>query len=111
MWPDVQLRIRIFLETVSRDQGGKFVLMVVHGHWLILLEMVLLQLFSIEEAERRYREAVVLNGAVTVYESAEDRTRLRFKDCVVPWGAALTKRPFGRFSIDKMAIFWLSVTI
>jgi broad specificity phosphatase PhoE len=87
-WPDVQLRIRSFLETVNRDQGGKRVLFVVHGHWLILLEM-LLQHFSIEEAERRYRDEVVENCSVTVYVS-ESGSRLRLVDHnIVPWRGKL----------------------
>ncbi len=81
--PDVELRIHSFLGTLHRDCGGKNVLLVVHGHWLILLER-LLQHFSIEESLRRRREEVAANASVTVYES-DDGERMHFAKYCVPW--------------------------
>src|SRR5581483_7707594 len=37
-WADVELRIHSFLGTLSRDFEGQKVLVVVHGHWLVMLQ-------------------------------------------------------------------------
>lgn len=66
-WADVELRIHSFLVTLSRDYEDQNVLIVVHGHWLILFQR-LIERFSIEESIRRYQEAVVDNASVTTYE-------------------------------------------
>lgn len=85
-WPDIELRIHSFLTTLARDYDGTNVLIVVHGHWLILLER-LLQHFSITEAEYRYRAGVVENASVTCYEGriVEYRPRLVRGPVIVPW--------------------------
>jgi len=65
-WPDIELRIHSFLGTLSRDYEGRDVLMVVHGHWLILLQR-LIHHFSIEEAVRLYKQGHFHNASVTSY--------------------------------------------
>lgn len=90
-WPDVELRIHSFLGTLSRDYGDQNVLMVVHGHWLILFQR-LIEHFSIEEALRRYQDKVVANASVTTYAARTDdqgRSRLAFVDSVIPWNGQL----------------------
>lgn len=89
-WPDVELRIHSFLGTLHRDYEGDNVVIVVHGHWLILLQR-LLERFSIDEAVRRYEGAVAGNASVTIYETkAESCGRMsrrleRTMDNFIPW--------------------------
>lgn len=86
-WPDVELRIHSFLGTLSRDYEGKRVVIVAHGHWLILLQR-LLEHFSIEDAVRKYEAGVFDNASLTVYEGVlrEGRPRMALKEeNVVPW--------------------------
>ncbi len=66
-WPDIEQRIHSFLGTLARDGDGKRVLVVGHGHWLILFQK-LVEHFSIEEAVRRYQAGAAPNASVTVYE-------------------------------------------
>lgn len=81
-WPDVELRIHSFLGTLARDYGDQDVLIVCHGFWLILFQR-LVEHFSIDEAVRRYKEAVVENASVTTYRGG---ARLTLVDQnVVPW--------------------------
>lgn len=65
-WADVELRIHSFLGTLSRDFEGQKVLVVVHGHWLIMLQK-LLEHFSVEEALNRYQNAIAKNASVSMY--------------------------------------------
>ncbi len=86
-WPDIELRIHSFLGTLARDCGGKSVLIVVHGFWLILFQR-LMHHFPIEEAEARYKGQVVPNASVTAYESSEltgGRLTLMSDEPAVPW--------------------------
>ncbi len=87
-WPDVELRIHSFLGTLSRDYGKRKVIIVVHGHWLILFQR-LIHHFSIDEALKKYREAVSANASVTVYRSFENdgwsRLHLTEINNFVPW--------------------------
>jgi len=95
-WPDVELRIHSFLGTVARDQEGQNVLIVVHGHWLILFQR-LIHHFSIEEAVQRYQNATVENASVTVYRNHNPRSfinngrhlTLCEDECIVPWQGKL----------------------
>jgi broad specificity phosphatase PhoE len=98
-WPNVELRIHSFLDALARDCDGKKVLIVVHGHWLILFQR-LINHFSIEEAMRRYREHVIENASVTVYRGEgpwyapwSRRRLVRDGDTVVPWKVKLEERP------------------
>lgn len=78
-WPDIELRIHSFLGTLSRDCGGQKVLIVVHGFWLILFQK-LVQRFTIDEALRRYAEAIAPNASVTAYDGVEgDWADLRYR--------------------------------
>ena len=86
-WADIELRIHSILGTIARDYEGQNVLMVVHGHWLILFQR-LIQHFSIEEAIRRYKEGVVKNASVTEYRGivVDGKPRLRLiQENIVPW--------------------------
>ncbi len=68
-WMDVELRIHSFLGTLARDYEGENVLVVCHGHWLMLC-LRLIQHFSIEEAIRRYKEGKVFeNASVTAFRA------------------------------------------
>ncbi|MFA6604098.1 MAG: histidine phosphatase family protein [Patescibacteria group bacterium] len=88
-WPDVELRIRSFLDTLTRDHAGARVLLVVHSHWLVLCQR-LIHGYSIEECVRRYREQLVENASVTAYAGHDPwlfgRPSLELTlDAVVPW--------------------------
>ncbi len=65
-WPDIELRIHSFMSTLTRDCAGKNVVIVVHGHWLMLMQK-LIEHFSIEEALDRYKKGVYKNASVTMY--------------------------------------------
>lgn len=86
-WPDIELRVHSFLGTLSRDYEDQNVIIVVHGHWLILFQR-LIHHFSIEEALRRYKNTVVENASVTVYGgiSRNGKSRLVLNEGnIVPW--------------------------
>lgn len=86
-WPDVELRIDSFLGMLNRDCEGEKVLIVVHGNWLVLLQL-LLEHFSIEEALDRYHNSVVENASVTIYnrEIIKGRQRLILETHnLIPW--------------------------
>jgi len=91
-WMDVEQRIHSFLGTLSRDYDGQKVLIVVHGHWLILFKK-LVHHFSIQEAIDRYHSKVAKNTAVTVYRAAlDDRGHSRLQlviDDYCPWEGKL----------------------
>lgn len=89
-WPDIEMRVHSFLGTLNRDCGGRRVLIVVHGFWLILLQK-LIEHFPIEEAQRRYEKLETPNASVTVYEtSADGRPRLALtRDRFTPWTGLL----------------------
>lgn len=76
-WPDIEGRIHSFLGTLARDGDGKRVLIVGHGHWLILFQKMIHH-FDIAEAMRRYRAGAAPNASVTIYKG---RPRVWWK----PW--------------------------
>jgi broad specificity phosphatase PhoE len=91
-WADVELRIHSFLGTLSRDCDDLKVLMVVHGHWLLLFQR-LIHHFSIEDAVEKYKKGVAGGGiyencSLTVYASERvgkgDRLKL-VEENAVPW--------------------------
>ncbi len=85
-WPDVELRIHSFLGTLARDYEDQSVMIVVHGHWLILFRR-LIEHFSIDEAVRAYQNHVVDNASVSIFERGycNGKSLLSFSECVVPW--------------------------
>lgn len=94
-WPDVEMRIHSFFGTLARDCVDKNVLVVVHGHWLMLAQR-LIHHFSIEEAIEKYKQGVFKNASVTHYvgepveymssRSAEPVYRLRLVQAnIAPW--------------------------
>lgn len=95
-WADVELRIHSFLGTLSRDYEDQNVVIVVHGHWLIMFQR-LVERLTIEESMRRYQDAVVENASVTVYgqvrthvDSRGARFRLQcLQPTLVPWQGKL----------------------
>jgi probable phosphoglycerate mutase len=91
-WPDMELRIHSFLGTLNRDCGGRKVLMVVHGHWLLLLQR-LLEHFSIDEAIKRYDNSISANAAVSVYTGMNNR--LELQKYVIPWEGDHVTKPLG----------------
>ena len=86
-WPDIELRIHSFLGTLNRDYDNMNVLIVVHGHWLILFRR-LVHHFSIVEAVEKYRTAVVKNASVTLYKGLKHKGKsmmILTEENIVPW--------------------------
>lgn len=86
-WPDIELRIHSFLGTLSRDYEDQKILMVVHGHWLVLFQR-LIHHHSIQEAIEKYKKGVFENTSVTIYEgkTINGKSRLVLKEeNIVPW--------------------------
>lgn len=93
-WPDVEMRIHSFLGTLARDYENLRVLIVVHGHWLLLFQR-LIEHFSIDEAVDRYTgKKIFANASVTHYVSCSEpdfpcyNQKHRMKlvlDNFVPW--------------------------
>jgi len=84
-WPDIELRIHSFLGTLSRDCEDKKVIIVVHGHWLILFQK-LIHHFSIEEALKKQKADFFKNASLTIYEGKNKQSRLILKEeNFVPW--------------------------
>lgn len=89
-WPDIELRIHSFLGTLNRDYDNMNVLIVVHGHWLILFRR-LVHHFSIAEAVDKYRTAVVKNASVTLYKGLKHKGKSMLvltEENIVPWERA-----------------------
>lgn len=90
-WPDVEMRVHSMLGTLRRECGKEKVLIVVHGHWLILLQR-LIHHFSIDEALRRYKGRIFENASVTIYEeqAINETSRLVLKqENIIPWKGML----------------------
>lgn len=68
-WPDLELRIHNFIESIFREHCGKQIVLCVHGHWHIAFQRIM-HGFSTEETIRRYKESVAPNGSITVYKGA-----------------------------------------
>lgn len=86
-WPDIELRIHSFLGTLSRDCEDKKVIIVVHGHWLILFQK-LIHHFSIEEALKKQKADFFKNASLTIYEGENKNKQSRLilkEENVVPW--------------------------
>jgi len=92
-WADVELRIHSFLGTLSRDFEGQKVLVVVHGHWLVMLQK-LLEHFPVEEALERYKTGIVKNASVNVYNAANVNGKSRLVRGIsnfAPWEKELAQ--------------------
>lgn len=87
-WPDVEQRIHSFLDTLRRDCAGKKVLIVGHGHWMILFQRLIHNL-SIEEALDRYKNRGFKNASVTVLRSADGQNLTLEQENYAPWEGAL----------------------
>jgi broad specificity phosphatase PhoE len=87
-WPDVELRIHSFLGTLARDCDGQDVIMVVHGHWLLLFQR-LIHHFSIDEAIEKYKDLAFKNASVTTYEEINGHLALKMEN-FAPWEFSIT---------------------
>ena len=86
-WPDIELRIHSFLGTLNRDYDNMNVLIVVHGHWLILFQR-LVHHFPITGAIKRYEMAVSKNASVTLYKGLRHKGKSMLvlaEENIVPW--------------------------
>lgn len=90
-WPDVELRIRSFNRTIHRRYPGKTLVLVTHGHWILLWKKVIHH-WTIDETVQAYKEGrigkQIANASVTVYEGVEDgngKNVLNAASYTVPW--------------------------
>jgi len=65
-WPDLELRIHNFIESLFREHCGHRVLLCVHGHWHIAFQRIM-HGFSTEETIHKYKHDVAPNGSITIY--------------------------------------------
>jgi broad specificity phosphatase PhoE len=86
-WPDIELRVHSFLGTLNRDCEGDDVVIVVHGHWLLLFQK-LVHHFSIDETLGRYKNNIFKNASITHYVSNKRELRLS-KENFAPWEGKL----------------------
>jgi 2,3-bisphosphoglycerate-dependent phosphoglycerate mutase len=94
-WLDVELRIHSFFDTLIRDHGGQNILLVGHGHWILMAQKII-EKHSSEVALKRYPAEVVPNASVTIYECIPG-SRTQFypvmtHDRVTPWKEAHDKQ-------------------
>lgn len=90
-WPDIELRIHSFLRTLYRDCVGRRVLIIVHGHWLILFQR-LIHHFSIERTLLQYRTSIFENASVTIYRGQEREGKSKLvlqEENIIPWAGQL----------------------
>jgi broad specificity phosphatase PhoE len=97
-WPDIELRIRSFNHTIHRRYARRTLVLVVHGHWLLLWRK-LAHHWTIDEVvssyQRRGPHAPAANASVTIYRGiTDDRGRNVIipdpdQPYVVPWEGAL----------------------
>src|SRR5436190_6428219 len=78
-------RVYAFLQKLTRTMAGKRVLVVTHGGTIFCFRYVL-ERWTYEEAERRFREEAVGNCSVTSYRFNSDAQRLELDEpCRVHW--------------------------
>src|SRR3954464_7078419 len=77
---DVVERVYAFLQKLARTMGGKRVLVVTHGGTIWCFRYVL-ERWTYEEAERRFRTETNPNCSVTTYRFSDDTRRLGLVDC------------------------------
>jgi broad specificity phosphatase PhoE len=82
------MRIHSFLDMLYRDHSQERVLIVAHGHWLVLLQKILGHL-PIEEALRRYKEAIPKNASVMTYNSTVTTKLTVGLNGAAPWEGKL----------------------
>lgn len=84
-WPDIELRVHSFLDMLAREGGNKNVLVVSHGHWLIMLRKIMERL-SAKEAVRLLDQEPFENASVTVYSRKRGKKNLGLEACnLIPW--------------------------
>ncbi len=77
---DVSQRVYVFLQKLSRTMAGKRVLIVSHGGTIWCFRYVL-ERWTYEEAERRFRTESMANCAVTAYHFDAAAGQLQLDDC------------------------------
>ncbi|MBI4434822.1 histidine phosphatase family protein [Candidatus Uhrbacteria bacterium] len=97
-WPDIELRIRSFNHTIHRRYAGKTLVLVVHGHWLLLWRKIAHH-WTIDDAvssyARRGPHALAANASVTIYRGVGDEHGRHIivpdpdQPYVVPWEGQL----------------------
>ncbi|MCH7758997.1 histidine phosphatase family protein [Patescibacteria group bacterium] len=92
-WPDVELRIRSFLDDLKKFYHNKKVLLVVHGRWLVIFQSLITPL-SIEEAifKSRLEEAAFANSSITIYEEKTSNKKSNLvlvEENIIPWQGKL----------------------
>lgn len=84
-WPDVELRIHSFLDTLCRDHARGAVVIVGHGHWILLFRR-LIERFSIQEAVVRLNNGeMAANCSISHFASSWRRPALHHVRDISPW--------------------------
>ena len=98
---DVVGRVYAFLQKLARTMAGRRVLVVTHGGTIWCFRYVL-ERWTYEEAERRFRSETNPNCSVTAYRIDEEKTRLELSDCArVLWTPGSTAAAPVTPSIDE----------
>jgi 2,3-bisphosphoglycerate-dependent phosphoglycerate mutase len=85
---DVSERVYAFLQKLTRTMAGRRVLVVTHGGTIWCFRYVL-ERWTYQEAERRFRSETNPNCAVTAYRFAQQTGRLELSECArVLWTPA-----------------------
>lgn len=93
-WPDIEDRIHGLRGTLNCHNDGEKVLVVCHGHWLLLWQKVHHR-WSARKVLRKYKEEGVFeNASVTIYERRENNRQgkpnlVLVEENIVPWKGKL----------------------
>jgi len=64
-WPDIEMRVHSFIETLRQEHSGEKVLVVCHGNWLVLFQRVI-QGWPIDRCLVEYKNTN--NCGITIYK-------------------------------------------
>ncbi|MDP1689581.1 MAG: histidine phosphatase family protein [bacterium] len=87
-WPDIELRIHSFIETLKNEHEEENVVISGHNLWLVLFQKII-QHYSISEAMERFNNSGFENASITLYESpTHKRLALRYEN-LIPYRGTL----------------------
>jgi broad specificity phosphatase PhoE len=71
-WPDMEIRVRSFLETLRAEHSRESIAIVCHGNWLVVFEMIV-QGWTIEEGLAAYKKTK--NCGVTIHYPYDPKSK------------------------------------
>lgn len=93
-WPDIEMRIQSFRNTLACEHDDETVLVIVHGNWHSLFRKIN-DGMSVKEVMKRYNPdnpGVVENASVTTYKTKAIGGKSRLvlqKENIIPWEGRL----------------------